>query len=299
MVDEVLAVLNLKPGMCAVDGTVGHAGHSRLIAQGIGPGGHLLGLDWDESMLAVAKDKLHTVESVSVRLMRSDYRGLPECLREAAAEWGIAPEADAILLDLGLNNAQIEDPERGISFMRGGPLDMRMDRTKGEPASAWLNRATPWQIEDVIFRLGGERWARKIAQVIVERRRQKPLTRTDDLVDCVLAAIPAAKRDKRLHPATRTFQAVRIHINGELESLDQAVADIADCLALDGVMAVLSYHSGEDAEVKKAFRAKESEGGFEQVFRKPERPGEEEVARNPKARSARLRALRRSTEADR
>lgn len=295
MPEEVLAALPLRPGAFVVDGTVGHGGHARLMAAKIAPGGVILGLDWDLDMLATAKTRLEGLEGVEVELRHTDYRGLPEALAEVAVSKQRAPYADAILLDLGLNLAQIESPERGISFRVDAPLDMRMDRTSGEPASALLNRASPEAIEDALFRYGDERWARRIAHVIVERRRTQPLRTTRDLVDCVLAAIPAAKRETRIHPATRTFQAVRIWVNRELDGLDEALAAAARCLAPRGVLAVLSFHSGEDRIVKHTFRDL-AEEGFEELYKKPLTPTESEIAANPKSRSTKLRALRRTEE---
>lgn len=295
MPEEVLAALPLRPGAVVVDGTVGHGGHARLMAAKIAPGGLILGLDWDLDMLATAKARLQGLEGVEVELRHTDYRGLPAALAEVADAKGRPAAADAILLDLGLNLAQIEAPDRGMSFRVDAPLDMRMDRTTGEPAAALLNRASPEAIEDALFRYGDERWARRIAHVIVERRRSQPLRTTQDLVDCVLAAIPAAKREKRVHPATRTFQAVRIWVNRELEGLDEALTGAARCLAPAGVLVVLSFHSGEDRIVKRTFRELLHEG-FEEVYKKPLTPTEAEVSTNPKSRSTKLRALRRSEE---
>ncbi|RYG65689.1 16S rRNA (cytosine(1402)-N(4))-methyltransferase, partial [bacterium] len=211
MLAETLAHLALRPGMVVVDGTLGLAGHAVEFVARIAPGGTLVGLDWDQSMLALATERLGSPEGVTLRFVHSDYRGLPEVLEEAGLQ------ADAILLDLGLNSAQIDDPERGIAFSKPGPLDMRMDRSTGEPASAMLNRLAPGEIERGLKEYGDENWARAIAKVIVERRKAAPLRTTADLVDAVLAAIPAGARDRRIHPATRTFQAVRIMVNGELD----------------------------------------------------------------------------------
>jgi len=295
MVPEVLADLNLRPGQVAVDGTLGLAGHAVEIGRRIAPGGMLVGLDWDETMLAIAQERLsESVTDVDVRLFHVDYRDLRPSLETACRESGRPFGADAILLDLGLNNAQIEDPDRGISFRHDGPLDMRMDQSRGEPASAALNRLSVGEIEQLIWDLGDERWARRIAQVIVERRKTAPLKTTFDLVDCVLAAIPAAKRDKRIHPATRVFQALRIYINSELEDLEGAVADAARCLLPNGTIAALSYHSGEDRAVKHAFRELARNEDFSELHRKPLTPSEGEIQANPKSRSAKLRALRRS-----
>lgn len=290
MLAEVLAALPLRPGALVVDGTVGLAGHARAMAARIAPGGLLVGLDWDVAMLEVARERLDGC-GVEVRLVRSDYRALPERLDEVAQ----GRLADAILVDLGLNSAQIDDPARGIAFQAEGPLDMRMDRSSGEPAAALLNRLSAPEIEHLLLEYGDERWARKIAQEIVRRRKERPLRTTSDLVECVLAAVPPAKRDKRLHPATRTFQAIRVATNKELDDLEAAIARIARCLAPGGAMVALSYHSGEDRAVKRALRDMESQH-FGEASRKPQQPGDAEIARNPRSRSAKLRVLRRHPE---
>lgn len=296
MVDEVLGVLPLSAGSVVVDATLGLGGHAVLMGARVAPGGMLVGLDWDAVMLGRAESRLGLELGglgVDVRLFHRDYRGLRDCLDEACSGSGREFGADGVLMDLGLNNAQIEDSERGISFRSEGPLDMRMDRSRGEPASAALNRMSVGEIERVLWDYGDERWARRIAQVIVERRKQSALETTADLVDCVLAAVPAAMRDKRLHPATRTFQAVRIYVNRETEGLQEAVEDAARCLRVGGVLVALSYHSGEDRAVKLAARSLKESGEFEVLTKKPVRPSEGEVARNPKSRSASLRAVRR------
>ncbi len=286
MMAEVLAVLPLTPGAVVADGTLGLGGHSREFVSRIAPGGALVGFDWDSSMLEIARERLGTPEGVRIEYVHADYRNLSAELEK------LALKADAILLDLGLNSAQIEDPTRGISFRESAPLEMRMDRSTGEPASALLNRWTLDQIENVLHDYGDERWARAIARVIVDRRKKEPLRTTQDLVDCVLAAIPPGARDKRIHPATRTFQAVRIATNRELDGLDEALRDAASALAVGGVLAVLSYHSGEDRAVKNVFRELAG-NGYMDVYRKPLIPTSEEIARNPRSRSAKLRALKR------
>jgi len=167
-----------------------------------------------------------------------------------------------------------------------------MDRSKGEPASAILNRMSSGELEQMLWDYGDERWARMIAKRIVERRKAKPLRTTSDLVECVLAAIPTGARDKRINPSTRTFQAVRIYVNRELEGLEEALRDAAECLSPGGVLAVLSYHSGEDRIVKNAFRDLAKEG-FKDLYKKPLLPSEEETRANPRSRSAKLRALAR------
>lgn len=299
MVPEVLEALAPRAGMLAVDGTLGLAGHALEIAKRISPEGVLVGLDWDEQMIAIARERIEAAApEVEVQIFHVDYRELRESLAEACKKANREFGADAILLDLGLNNAQLEDPERGISFRFDGPLDMRMDQSTGEPASAVLNRLSVGEIEQLIWDLGDERWARRIAQVIVERRKSAPLRTTFDLVDCVLAAIPAAKRDKRIHPATRVFQAVRVYVNRELEELEDAISDAAQCLNVGGTIAVLSYHSGEDRACKHAFRSLSATKTFEELYRKPLTPTEQEVQVNPKSRSAKLRGLRRLSKSE-
>ncbi len=287
MLREVLSELDLKPGDVVAEGTLGLGGHSEMLAKSVSPGGTLVGVDWDRTMLETARARLQQMSGVRLILEHADFRNLPGLL----ARLGLIP--NGILLDLGLNSAQIEDPERGISFLAEGPLDMRMDRTRGEPASALLNRLSPQEIERILWDLGDERWAKAIARKIVEIRKSKPLKTTTDLVEAVNAAVPVGARDKRIHPATRTFQAVRIAVNGELDSLSEALGGLAEALAPGGTMVVLSYHSGEDRIVKNEFRRLE-QNGFAQLARKPRLPSAEEIAGNPRARSAKLRSLRRA-----
>lgn len=285
MVREVLGALQLRPGATVVDGTLGLAGHSREFLKHLSPGGTLIGFDWDRSMLDIAKANLAEEEHhATVELVNDNFFTIATHLK--------GRKADAIFFDLGLNSAQVDDPERGISFKDDGPLDMRMDRSRGEPASALLNRWTEKQIEDALFKFGDERWARAIAKKILERRKVSPLQTTSDLVECVLAAIPAGARDKRIHPATRSFQAIRIVTTGELDGLGEALQDSASCLAPGGVLAVLSYHSGEDRIVKQTFREIAGEE-FEDLYKKPLVPSQEEITRNPRSRSAKLRAIKR------
>lgn len=308
MIREILEIFALKPGAVVVDGTLGLAGHSLAFASAIGPMGVLVGLDWDQSMLSEAESRLQQASVVVTRqelsdlspvvrnaaqptaaLVHTDYRQMSDVME------GLGLEADAILLDLGLNSAQIADPERGIAFQSDGPLDMRMDRTRGEPASALLNRLSPVEIERILWDFGDERWAKAIARTIVERRRAQPLRTTQDLVEAVMAAVPAGARDRRIHPATRTFQAVRISVNSELDGLDDAISDAAKCLAPGGRLAVLSYHSGEDRAAKTVFRGLADEG-WEEMFRKPAGATPEEISRNPRSRSAKLRLIQRPQE---
>ena len=287
MVREVLELFRLKPGDTVVDGTLGLAGHSKLFAEAIQPGGTLLGIDWDADYLEQARHRLEPYLGITKHFVHSDYRQLARCVRN------LGLSANAILLDLGLNSGQIEDPNRGIAFSKDGPLDMRMDRSRGEPAAALLNRLGPNEIEQILHDNADERWARAIAKKIVERRRTIPLRTTGDLVEAVLAAIPAGARDKRIHPATRTFQAIRIAVNTELEGIDETLVDAANCLVEGGTLISIAYHSGEDRQAKQAFRELSATGEFEEIYKKPRQPASDEIARNPRSRSAKLRAIRR------
>jgi 16S rRNA (cytosine1402-N4)-methyltransferase len=284
MLRECLDELALRPGGLAVDGTLGHAGHGRPMAEAVGATGTFLGFDWDETMLDVARASL--ADLAHVELHRDDYRAIPERLAGRLA--------DGVLLDMGLNSAQIEDPARGISFLRPeAPLMMLMDKSRGETAAAFLNRSSLDEITDVLHDLGDERWARAIAREILARRKNSPLRTVGDLVACVEAAIPPRARDKRIHPATRTFQAVRIAVNRELEDLEEALVAIAGCLSEGGRLVVLTYHSGEDRAAKRAFRQLAREG-YSDRHSTPLRPSEGEIAANPRARSAKLRSLERT-----
>lgn len=285
MAEEILDLFAIRPDSVIVDGTLGLGGHSERFLEQLGPAGVLVGMDWDRDMLERATERLAGRFQARIELRHADFRTARNLLHK------LGLKADGLLLDLGLNSAQVDDPERGMSFLQPGPLDMRMDRSKGESAASVLNRMALGEIEEMLLDYGDERWARMIARKIVERRKKQPLRTTDDLVDCVLAAIPPGARDKRIHPATRTFQAVRIYVNGELDDLDQALEDAAMALAPGGVLAVLSYHSGEDRIVKNTFR-RLAEAGFEEMYRKPAVPTDGEIRRNSRARSAKLRALR-------
>lgn len=292
MLREVMDALRLEPGGVYADGTLGLGGHALAAADAVRPGGMVYGFDWDAKMLETAKVRLANVEGVAVELFHMPLYDAPAKLEQE----GVRP--NGVLLDLGLNSAQVDDPSRGFSFSEDGPLDMRMDQSRGEPAAALLNRLSPSQIEQILFDLGDERWARAIAKAIVARRQVNPLRTTFDLVACVLDAVPKGARSKSIHPATKTFQAIRLKVTGELERLGQAISDFSRILARGGTLAVLSYHSGEDRIVKTAFKslamAGDGEPEYESIFKKPLQPSPAEVDANRRSRSARLRGLRRS-----
>lgn len=284
-----MRLLSPAPGEVFLDGTVGPGGHAEEIARRIGPGGILVCADGDESMLAAAGERLTTFPHV--RFVHADFSELDR-LREAA---GGRP-FDGILLDLGISSLQLDDPSRGFSFQADGPLDMRRDRGSGNPSAGDIIRgATEKELADIFYRFGEERFSRRIAREIVQRRRQEPIERTLQLAELVRRAIPRKAWQRNLHPATRVFQALRIAVNGELDSLYAFLGGFARHLAKGGRAAVISFHSLEDRLVKTAFReqSRGEEAVIEVMTRKPASPGADEIMSNPRARSAKLRAARR------
>jgi 16S rRNA (cytosine1402-N4)-methyltransferase len=279
---EVLELLAVRPGGLWVDGTVGLGGHAAAVLRATAPNGRLLGLDRDTETLERAQTVLRSFGE-RVRLESGDYREIPGRL---AGE-----RATGILLDLGISSAQLDDPERGLSFQADGPLDMRMDRREGETAADVVNHLPERELADLIYAYGEERASRRIARAIVRARERAPIRTTAELAEIVRRAMPRSAR-RGLHPATRTFQALRIHVNRELDGLGDALAEIAGCLAPAGRMAVIAFHSLEDRAAKTTFRAL-SGRGYTLLTKKPVRPSETETRSNPRARSARLRALAR------
>jgi 16S rRNA (cytosine1402-N4)-methyltransferase len=278
---ESMELLGVRPGGLWVDGTVGAGGHAAEILRRSAPGGRLLACDRDADALRVAAETLAPF-GARARLLHADYRALPDVLDGPA---------DGILLDLGISSMQLDRPERGFALGSDGPLDMRMDQGGGVTAAEVVNRLPEAELADIIYRYGEERASRRIARRIVEARRRAPLRTTQELAAVVRAAA-SRPRGGRIDPATLTFQALRIHVNRELEGLGVALGRLARLLAPGGRMAVIAFHSLEDREVKHAFRAL-SAAGFRLLTRKPVRPGEAELRRNPRARSARLRAVER------
>jgi 16S rRNA (cytosine1402-N4)-methyltransferase len=282
-----------------VDGTVGMGGHARLILERIGPEGRLLGIDRDDVALDEARRRLADIEPRPL-LRRGDFRDLADIAREAGLE-----RVDGVLLDLGVSSPQLDDPARGFSFRQDGPLDMRMDRRAGLTAERVVNELPQRDLADLIRRLGEERWSARIAGFIVDRR---PLRTTRQLAAAVEAAVPRAAWPRDIHPATRTFQAVRMHVNDELGSLEHGLRGAVDILSPSGRLVVIAFHSLEDAAVKR-FLANESRdcvcppqqpvctcghrAQLRILTRKPVRPSAHEVAANPRSRSARLRAAER------
>lgn len=278
------------PGEVFLDGTVGAGGHAEKIAERIGPLGVLVCVDADPGMLSLALERLRRFPRVV--MVHGDFADF-EALREASG----GRLFDGMLLDLGLASPQLSDPSRGFSFLGDGPLDMRRDPgAGGTTAGEILARSTERDLADIFFRFGEERFSRRIARAIVERRRVEPIDRTGRLAELVSAAIPRRAWPRRIHPGTRVFQALRIAVNRELDSLARFLERFALHLAPGGRVAVISFHSLEDRMVKTAFRAQSSgtTAPLSLLTRKPVVPAETEVRKNPRAASARLRAARKN-----
>ena len=287
LADEVSFLLRPRRGGWVVDGTVGMGGHAERLLEAGGAEARLLGIDADPEALARARARLRRFGE-RVRLVEGSYR---DAAAHARAQ-GIA-RAEAVLLDLGVSSYQLDESGRGFSFQREEPLDMRFDPTRGASAADLLARLPEAELARIIFEHGGERHARRIARRIAERRRRAPLRTTQDLVAAVKDAVPRAAWSRRIHVATRTFQALRIAVNDEVEALRQALPAAAELLVPGGRLGVIAFHSGEDRIVKRAFRTLEG-AGFVQIEPAPLAPGRAEIAANPRARSARLRVLERT-----
>ena len=292
LLQETLEGLAPAPGGIFLDGTTGAGGHAVEIAARIGPRGLLVCADADPSMLEIAGPRLSAFPWV--RLVRADFADL-DTLREAAG----GRTFDGALLDLGISSLQLDDPARGFSFRVEGPLDMRRDPNGGGPTAAEVLRDTREKdLADLFYRFGEERFSRRIARAVVERRRRDPIRTTTGLAELVSSAIPRKAWPRDIHPATRVFQALRIAVNGELSSLGSFLDAIPRHLSPGGRVAVISFHSLEDRMVKTAFRRPapgpgEETAMLERLTRKPVVPSEREARENPRARSAKLRVARR------
>jgi 16S rRNA (cytosine1402-N4)-methyltransferase len=274
---EVLAYLSPRPGQIIVDATVGGGGHARLIAEQLQPGGQLIGLDQDPAMLNLARPEL---AEIPVTLVESNFDHLPNLLARLKI-----PAADGVLADLGVCSEQLDDAERGFSFQQPGPLDMRMS-PGAEPAGSLVNRLSERDLADLFWKFGEERFSRRIARRIVEHRQRSPLNTTEELAELVRRCIPRS-RGRQIDPATRVFQALRIAGNDELGALERFLSVLPDCLKSGGRAVFISFHSLEDRRVKHAFRDRER---WQVLTKKPIEANEEELCRNPRARSAKLRA---------
>ena len=289
MLKEVLAWLQPRAGAVYVDGTLGEAGHSRAILEGSEPSGRIFGFDRDPEALVLAKEALHPYGGRAV-LMHASYREAGVALSDMAPR-GVS----GVLLDLGVSSRQLEASARGFSFQTQGPLDMRMDPRESTTAADLVNRLPEQELARILFEYGEERYSRRIARAIIRRRETGPILTTQALVDVIRAAVPRAYLRGRLHFATRTFQALRIVVNHELEHLATSLPMLAGLLAPGGRLVILSFHSLEDRIVKQGFRAlgRDQGGDFLILTKRPIPPSREECLANPRARSAKLRVLAR------
>lgn len=297
--DEVLEALNIRPDGIYLDGTFGRGGHSAAILARLSEKGRLLAMDKDPQAIAVAQQQFSGDTRFSI------VRGSYTMLEQEVERRGWRGKVDGILLDLGVSSPQLDDPSRGFSFRHDGPLDMRMDPDSGMSASEWLNSAKEGEISRVLKEYGEERFAKRIASAIVRERTQQPIMTTARLAKIIADANPKWEKDK--NPATRSFQAIRIFINGELDELEQVLEQSVEVLAPAGRLAVISFHSLEDRRVKRFIRDEARGGDFppdlpitdSQLNRrlravgKDIRAGKAELAENPRSRSAVLRVAER------
>lgn len=287
MLQEVLHFLGLKKGWTVVDATCGLGGHSLSLAKSISPNGRLVLIDKDEESLSAAKENLAGA-GVSCDFEHDDFRNLDKILDKLGIEC-----ADAFLFDLGISSFQLDNPSRGFSIKAEGPLDMRMDRTGFISAYDLLNNLTEEEIANILWKFGEERFSRRIARAIVNARKSSPLTSTKELSEIIFRAMPSKSRFHKIHPATRSFQALRIAVNRELDSLEEALKKAALYLNKGGRICVISFHSLEDRIVKENFRELVRTERFRLVFKKVWRPSQEEINDNPRSRSAKMRVIER------
>ncbi|MDV2858844.1 16S rRNA (cytosine(1402)-N(4))-methyltransferase RsmH [Oceanimonas sp. CAM02] len=299
LLDEAVAGLNIRPDGIYVDGTFGRGGHSRHILSKLGPNGRLLAIDRDPAAIAVAEQ----IDDPRFTIIHGPFSRLADMMEAA----GLTGKIDGVLLDLGVSSPQLDEAERGFSFQKDGPLDMRMDPTSGQSAADWLNHADADDIAWVLKTFGEERHARKIARAIVLDRQTTPWTRTRQLAEMIARVNPSKEKNK--HAATRSFQAIRIYINSELDEIDQALNGALRVLATGGRLSVISFHSLEDRLVKHFIRKQEkgpevppglplteaqlAGGRTLKSVGKAQKPSAEEVAANSRARSSVLRVAER------
>ena len=292
LLNEVLRLLNPQPHQTIVDCTLGLAGHAAAV---LPPNGTLVALDLDPQNLERARATLQPLAhqtQTTLHLIQSNFAALPTLLAQLNLQ-----KAHAILADVGVASTQIDDPTRGFSYRHPGPLDMRMDPTRGQPASNLINRMTEKELTQFLQELGDETEAPQIARLIVQYRKQQPITTTQQLTQIVCEARDfTLKRaaGAKLHPAARTFQALRILVNRELANLDRLLAVLPNCLAPGGTAAIITFHSGEDRRVKQSFKALHRAGTYSEISPEPITATEEEQRTNPRSRSAKLRWARLS-----
>jgi len=282
--EEVLRLLDPRPGGVVVDATLGSGGHAVEILKRIGKGGRLIGIDQDPEALRRCRERLKAFSRVE--FFQENFSNLDLILHHLNLE-----AVDAVLMDVGFSAEQLETADRGFSFLKEGPLDMRMDPGPPLRARDLVNDLSQEDLENIFRRYGEERWSRRIAGVIARERTARPIETTTELVRLVEKAVPRQFQHGRLHPATRVFQALRIAVNGELEALEGGLPKAFRALGPGGRLAVISFHSLEDRIVKRMFRGWAGEGRGRLLTPKPIQAAREEVGRNPRSRSAKLRGI--------
>lgn len=298
LLEHVLKLLDPKPGQTIVDCTLGLGGHSAAILERLKPNGRLIALDLDPSNIIEARVKLQKVQgrdgTVRFDIVHANFGDLSRVLADLKV-----PEAsiDAVLADIGVASTQIDNPDRGFSYRKPGPLDMRMDPSQGEPASDILHRMSEQDLADALYQLGDEEDAKKIAKLVVKRRAKQPITTTEDLMAIVCEArnfTIERGMGAKLHPAARTFQALRIMVNHELSNLDSLLDSLPRILKPGGIAAIITFHSGEDRPVKHNFRDLFRAGTYSADGRDPIVAADSEIKENPRASSAKLRWARKA-----
>jgi 16S rRNA (cytosine1402-N4)-methyltransferase len=291
LLDQVLDVLAPQPGQIIVDCTLGLGGHSSALLERIRPDGRLIAIDFDPANIAAARVKLERIRG-RFDLFHTNFAALPTVLAQSGIE-----RVNSLLADIGVSSTQIDDPARGFSYRKPGPLDMRMDPTRGQPASVFINRMSESELVEALLTLGDETDAPQIARLIVEHRARAPITTTEELTAIVCAArdftIERGSRAK-LHPAARAFQALRILVNRELDNLDRLLKVLPDVLKPNGTAAIITFHSGEDRRVKAAFRDGARAGTYSEISHEPIMATDDEQRLNKRARSAKLRWVKRA-----
>lgn len=300
LLKETIDGLNIKPDGIYVDGTLGGGGHSLEIAKRLSKNGHLYGIDRDTDAIEAAGERLREY-SDRFTAIHSNFYNAAEVLKNIGVQ-----KIDGFILDLGVSSHQLDEADRGFSYMQDAPLDMRMDR--GAPYTAWnvVNEKSEKELNDIIFKYGEEKWAKRIAQFIVAEREKKPIDTTYELVEVIKKAVPKGARRDGPHPAKRTFQAIRIEVNGELAILDKTVDDMTEMLSEGGRMCIITFHSLEDRIIKNAMKRHENPctcppefpvcvcgkvPDVKVITRKPILPSDEELEVNPRSRSAKLRIM--------
>ena len=288
LLDAVVELLEPRPGGVVVDATLGRGGHARAMLPAMGPGGTLVGLDRDPGQLAAAGEGLEEAakrHDVTLERVHADFADTRNVLDRMDLQ------ADRVLADLGFASNQVDDAQRGLSFQREGPLDMRLDPTRGPTAAELVAKLGEKELADLLYELGEERLSRRIARKIVERRATEPIQSTRQLASLVRTAYGSHGRGQRIDPATRTFQALRIAVNDELASLDRLLRDLPAMVSPQARVGVISFHSLEDRRVKRAFAEWEQRGRGKRVTRKPVTADAAESRDNPRSRSAKLRVF--------